>query len=110
MVDIYELMNKIDDDKSLIESSDPKAYVKQFIKDFNIPTDCIRVKKGPVATGNYSVKEDNYMCMLDHIKAKLVDVNIDHSKYHILQSVPVATSTAGGRGTYWKTMLEIEHA
>ncbi len=88
-----------------------RYFVNKFIKDFNIPRDKVRVKKGPYETYSNYIEEGYYGLYIDQeVAPHYRELEMKKSEYHIGHWASVTTKWAGGRGAEWKTLVTIEAA
>lgn len=112
--DIAETLD--DEEETLTEGTetDPKKYVKAFLKDFNIPKENVRIKKGPYETYAYRIPKDCFglYITLDDNTVELQNHGLDSVKerYHIDSYETVTTRYFGDRIADQKLLVNIKEA
>ena len=104
--------NSIADSKEI--KTDPKKYVKAFLKDFNIPKENVRIKKGPYETYAYRIPDDCFglYITLDDNTVALQNHGLDSvkEKYQIDSYETVTTRYFGDRIADQKLLVNIKEA
>lgn len=103
-----------EDNKVEESATDPKKYVKAFLKDFNIPKENVRIKKGPYETYAYRIPKDCFglYITLDDNTVELQNHGLDSVKerYHIDSYETVTTRYFGDRVADQKLLVNIKEA
>lgn len=97
---------------SVSDLTDPKKYVKAFLRDFNIPKENVRIKKGPYETYAYRIPEDCFglYITLDDNTVELQRPGLDSvmERYQIDSYETVTTRYFGSRIADQKLLVNIK--